>query len=199
MGLLDNLRIQGAAYRINEEAIYAEVLREMEAGIRRDGLWAKALSEANGIDSSANARYISLRVQALKDEIALIQAEKTAAMKKALEAQKTRRQTTGKDEINKQLTPKEIALAEERRLKEVRRCKSSLAKDYFSWACVSLIFSLPCLYVVGSAIQTAILEPELIGWSLTRNFSLASLPIALSIFLFQRFLIEGKKEKLKKR
>ena len=47
MGLVDEIRLQGVVTRISEEMLYAEVLREIENGIRRDGLWAKALSQSN--------------------------------------------------------------------------------------------------------------------------------------------------------
>ena len=73
MGLLEDLKAQGASSRITEEALYAEALREIEQGIRRDGLWAKALSQAKMQEDEARARYIELRVQALRDEIALIE------------------------------------------------------------------------------------------------------------------------------
>lgn len=77
MGLLDDIKAQGASARITEEALYAEVLREIEQGIRRDGLWAKALAQSKMKDDEARARYIELRVQSLRDEISLI--EKSAS------------------------------------------------------------------------------------------------------------------------
>ena len=48
-------------------------MREIESGIRRDGIWAMALAEANMDQSKAAATYIKLRVQSLKDEIDLTQ------------------------------------------------------------------------------------------------------------------------------
>lgn len=75
MGLIDNIRQKGAEGRLTEEVLYAEVLREMEAGIRRDGLWAKALSEAGGAEAVAKAGYIKLRVQSLRDEVAIALSE----------------------------------------------------------------------------------------------------------------------------
>lgn len=76
MGLIDDIRQKGAEGRLTEEALYAEVLREMEAGIRRDGLWAKAFSEAGGEEAPSKARYIKLRVQALQDEAAIALSER---------------------------------------------------------------------------------------------------------------------------
>lgn len=74
MGLFDDIRVQGAAYRLTEEVFFAEALREMEAGVRRDGLWAKALSEVDCDEERAKAMYIKLRVQSLKDEVATFKA-----------------------------------------------------------------------------------------------------------------------------
>mgnify|MGYP001546509371 CR=1 FL=1 len=59
----------GAAHRLMEESLYADALREIESGIRRDGIWAKALVEANMDQSKAAAIYIKMRVQSMKDEL----------------------------------------------------------------------------------------------------------------------------------
>jgi hypothetical protein len=53
---------------LDEEVLYEFVVSELAAGVRREGLWAKALVETEGDDQAANARYIKLRVQALIDE-----------------------------------------------------------------------------------------------------------------------------------
>lgn len=71
MALFDDIRAHGASYRLTEEALYAETLREIEAGIRRDGLWAKALVESSGNETAARAIYIKLRVRSLRDEATL--------------------------------------------------------------------------------------------------------------------------------
>lgn len=71
MGLFDNLKTAGAANRLTEEALYAEALREIESGMRRDGIWAMAMAESDMDQGKAGARYIKLRVQSLKDEITL--------------------------------------------------------------------------------------------------------------------------------
>lgn len=73
MGMFDRFRTQSAVSRLAEEALYAEAMREIESGIRRDGIWAMALAEANMDQSKAVARYIKLRVQSLKDEMDLTQ------------------------------------------------------------------------------------------------------------------------------
>ena len=90
--MLKQLRTRAASTRLTEEAIYAEVLREIESGARRDGLYAKAIAECNGDIASANAAYIRLRVQSIRDEIeiagALASEEKQAAQQQQAEREK---------------------------------------------------------------------------------------------------------------
>lgn len=80
MGIVDDIRLRGASSRITEEMLYAEALREVEQGVRRDGLWAKALAQSNMRQEDAQAFYLKLRVQSLRDEIELVaqQAERDA-------------------------------------------------------------------------------------------------------------------------
>jgi len=54
--------------RLVEEKIYGQVLREIESGFRRDGLWAKALQKSRGNEQETKAFYIEYRVQSIKDE-----------------------------------------------------------------------------------------------------------------------------------
>lgn len=75
MSIIDQIRTQGAAVRITEEILYAEVLREMEQGVRREGLWAQAMSSSNMQENEALAKYIILRVQSIKDEISLLKKQ----------------------------------------------------------------------------------------------------------------------------
>lgn len=53
----------------SDELLHAAVLREMERGERRDGLWAQALSAAQLDKNKATAKYIELRVQSMKDDM----------------------------------------------------------------------------------------------------------------------------------
>ena len=62
-------KLKNADADMCEEIIYAEVLAEIKAGIRRDGLWAKALSESNGDINKTKALYIKYRAKSLGDEI----------------------------------------------------------------------------------------------------------------------------------
>ena len=71
MGLFDFKGARSASGRLADEALYAEALREIESGVRRDGIWARALSECTMDQAKAAARYIELRVQAMKDELTL--------------------------------------------------------------------------------------------------------------------------------
>lgn len=73
MSWLRKLANVGAATRIIDEELYAKAYREMSRGIRRDGLWAKALANGAGDESRATALYLQYRVQAYKDELALLQ------------------------------------------------------------------------------------------------------------------------------
>lgn len=85
MGIFDDLKTQGAAYRLTEEALYAEALREVESGRRRDGIWAMALVEAEMDQTKAAAKYIKMRVQSLRDEVTLqVSAAKEVSRKQEL-------------------------------------------------------------------------------------------------------------------
>jgi len=71
MGIPNSINSAGAASRLTEEAFYAEALREIESGMRRDGIWAMVMAECDMDQGRAGARYIKLRVQSLKDEMTL--------------------------------------------------------------------------------------------------------------------------------
>jgi hypothetical protein len=89
MGIVEDIRLRGATFRITEESLYAEALREMEAGLRRDGLWAKALVESSTSQTDARTCYLKLRVQSLRDEIDLVQ-EQTKQERRKQQAQAMR-------------------------------------------------------------------------------------------------------------
>lgn len=71
MGIFGGIKSASAVSRLTEEAFYAEALREIESGMRRDGIWAMAMAESDMDQGKAAARYIKLRVQSLKDEMTL--------------------------------------------------------------------------------------------------------------------------------
>ena len=75
MSISDLYKKSRISSRLVEEELYAEALRELEQGIRRDGLWAKAFAKSEGNEEKAKALYIELRVQAYRDELALYEMQ----------------------------------------------------------------------------------------------------------------------------
>lgn len=55
--------------RAFEEGLYEIVASELRAGIKKDGLWLKAVTKSRGNDDLAKSEYVELRLQSLKDEI----------------------------------------------------------------------------------------------------------------------------------
>lgn len=68
MAIWNIFRRESAVDRLLEEQLYEQVASDLRSGIRRDGLWAKALVSANGDEARARSLYIKLCVQALRDE-----------------------------------------------------------------------------------------------------------------------------------
>lgn len=71
MNIFNRFKKKNAAQRLLEERLYEIVLEELQKGVRRAGLWAKALAKSEGDESKAKALYISFRAQSLKDELEL--------------------------------------------------------------------------------------------------------------------------------
>ena len=69
--------------RLNEETVFAEVYREVEAGNIREGLRAQALVKSDGDSTKAKIEYMKLRVQSLKDELILHAAEERELAKES--------------------------------------------------------------------------------------------------------------------
>ena len=65
MGIKD---VFNQAPSIEEEALYKQVLDEVESGVMRKGIYAKALADGLGDESKAQSLYIKYRVQSLVDE-----------------------------------------------------------------------------------------------------------------------------------
>lgn len=63
-----------AINRKAEECIYEAVIEEIKNGIRKEGLWAQALVKAQGSEQKAEAAYIALRAQAMKDDVRLFES-----------------------------------------------------------------------------------------------------------------------------
>lgn len=57
--------------RLQDEAIHVAAMEEVRSGRRRDGLWTKAIIEANGDDARAKIAYLRLLVTAIRDDLYL--------------------------------------------------------------------------------------------------------------------------------
>ena len=67
MSLWKRLQDRVVQHRLDDEAYHAKALAEINQGMRRDGLWAKALAKT-GNSETAKAEYLRLLVVALKDQ-----------------------------------------------------------------------------------------------------------------------------------
>ena len=65
MGIKD---VFNQAPSLEEEALYKQVLDEVESGVMRKGIYAKALADGLGDEGKAQSLYIKYRVQSLIDE-----------------------------------------------------------------------------------------------------------------------------------
>ena len=61
--------VEESIERLAEEKIYEKVYEEVASGVRREGIWFKALSESGGDETKAKALYVKLRVRSLTDEL----------------------------------------------------------------------------------------------------------------------------------
>jgi len=68
MGIFDKFKTSTAIDRLSEERLYEQVAQELKAGKKREGIWVKAMAKTGGDLNKAEALYIELRVQAIKDE-----------------------------------------------------------------------------------------------------------------------------------
>jgi hypothetical protein len=66
--LFNKFKKASIANRVLEESLYQQVANELAEGMRRDGLWAKALANAEGDEKKAKGLYLKYRVQSLLDE-----------------------------------------------------------------------------------------------------------------------------------
>ena len=73
MGLLDKFKRKVettlSESRQDEELIYKDILKEMDSGVIREGLYAKALANSKGDETQANALYMKYRLRSIKDEM----------------------------------------------------------------------------------------------------------------------------------
>jgi hypothetical protein len=73
MGIFSKLQQRSADRRQAEEALYVMALEEVLADDIKPGLWAKAFAESEGDPSKAQAAYLKLRVQQMRDELQTIE------------------------------------------------------------------------------------------------------------------------------
>jgi len=118
------LRDAGAMRRKVEEALYEAVSKEIAAGIRKEGLWTKSLSETEGDEAKARALYIRHRVQAMKDDISLYESFKR-------DLEKSLQQSTRSDQV--QNVAKQKAAQKEAKWKwRCFRCEGPVRVNYGS-------------------------------------------------------------------
>jgi hypothetical protein len=121
--LFSNFKRNIAASRLLEERLYAQVLDELERGIKRQGLWAKAIANSDGVESKAKSIYIKYRLQSMKDEAELLIAVNKEAKLQEKEEEKLRAEEESKARLLAEIEKnKKDKLAEEPR-------KAILAKE----------------------------------------------------------------------
>ena len=127
MGLLDKLKRKVettlADSRLEEELIYKHILEEMDSGVIRDGLYAKAMANSNGDESKAKSLYMKYRLQSVKDAMGgnsyLEYVEKLSLEEK-------------KNNKDKKLIKKQISEKEAERLRkfnEIKRNNKKIKRD----------------------------------------------------------------------
>jgi hypothetical protein len=72
--LFEKLRRISATARLLDEQLYEQVHFELVNGQKRNGLWAKALANSDGLEEKAKALYIQYRFQSIKDEMEIARA-----------------------------------------------------------------------------------------------------------------------------
>ena len=92
MGIFSSAKAKLAAQTLEEEQLYEWAAEEVAVNNIRPGLMAKALSETDGDETKAAARYIKLRVETMKAEIEISnfardQASKTEQRTQASKAE----------------------------------------------------------------------------------------------------------------
>ena len=106
MGIFTSAKAKLAAQKLAEEQLFEFAAEEIAANNIRPGLWAKAIAESDGDDAKAKARYIKLRVEAMKAEADLSSyVQETATKSRA--ANETKQSTTaGREKTTRPNEPK---------------------------------------------------------------------------------------------
>ena len=148
MKIFDKFSVSAAALRLNDEALYAIVSEEIEKGIKRDGLWIKALADAKGNETLAKAGYVKLRVQSLKDEARLEQSIIDRKKNEELE-NKARQARSRKAELEKERRDKDYY--EKYVVTSAKEPNRSLFLQYFLWGSFTLACFIVLLYLLFDA------------------------------------------------
>ena len=128
MGILDKFKRKVettlADSRLEEELIYKHILEEMNSGVIRDGLYAKAMANSNGDEAKANSLYMKYRLQSVKDAMDGNSYLEYVEKLKLEEAQNKKR-------LNKAKSPKKkpISSAEAERLKKFKEIKAANRRE----------------------------------------------------------------------
>jgi hypothetical protein len=130
--MLGKLKAHTALMRLFEERLYEQVVAEMQRGERRNGIWAKAFADANGVDEHAKANYIRYRVQSLKDEI-LLHTTVEAWLKK--QTKNSRQSTTPSRSSVRSSSPSSFQNSIENTAKRHNR---NNAAEFFWWSVAAL-------------------------------------------------------------
>ena len=77
MGLFKGKDKLSIFQRKHETYLYELVMEEIANNERQKGIWGQAIVKSNGDEKKAEAEYIKLRVEALKDEIEIQKQEET--------------------------------------------------------------------------------------------------------------------------
>ena len=152
-----------------EEALYKRVLDEVEAGVIRKGIFAKALADCLGDEKKANSLYIKYRVQSLVDEKKY--EAKHIAYERKQAAEQAKIEAIEKEERDKKLAEEKIRLSKE-------QYKEDNSHKGFIWKMKDGYFGFPktfwFFWVIGNSLGIFVISE----YGLYQNFYMA-----LSIFL----------------
>jgi hypothetical protein len=97
MSFFSSAKAKLAASKLAEEQLYAQAAEEVASGQIRQGLWAKALAEADGDETAAKGRYLKLRVEIMRAEAEVTDYARKQAAKEADQAAREANQESARD------------------------------------------------------------------------------------------------------
>jgi hypothetical protein len=130
MNLFSKFKQQSALVRLMEEQLYSDVVNELQNGIKREGLWAKAIAKSNGSESKAKFLYIEFRVQSMKDDLELAnQLLDIAKSKEAQNKQEEQNSIKRAENVKKELERQKVE-QEQQRIKELKKLAKITGNKY---------------------------------------------------------------------